>query len=277
MPDLSYNPLLKELRLNDNQITEIPETLRKCTALEIIDFGNNQIKEWKDIASLGSLLNLHNLNLKGNPLAQKKDYLEKVLDLIPSLRILDGERFDPKFLQRKKKQRQNVNLVEKKQRVKRMKLQKEKKERKETGEEVVEKKRKAAEEVEPKKQKKKSEEPKAKKQKKEEDPFFVVPEKKETPKRKLKAADVAAKKLKTEEAKKPKTDEVEPKKAEKPKPVPLVPQTKAQTGVVGVVDKSKKVKAKTKDTTDIVAALENESKKETQADTGTGLDVGGWD
>lgn len=265
---------MKELRLNDNQITEIPETLRKCSALEIVDFGNNQIKEWKDIASLGSLLSLHNLNLKGNPIAQKKDYLEKVLDLIPSLRILDGERFDPKFLQRKKKQRQNTNLVEKKQRVKRMKLQKEKKERKTRGEDedvemkdvVPEKKRKIKE----------KDEPKSKKQKKDSDMFFVAPEAVKKPK----VAEVAAKKAAAQKQKK----EAEPKKKkqeETPKTAaaaaaPVVPQTKAQTGVVGVVDKSKKNKTKAKAAakTDIVAALENE---ETQADTGTGLDVGGWD
>lgn len=77
VPDLSHNLLLKEIRLNDNKITEIPETLRKCNAIEIMDFGNNLIADWKDIAPLGSLLKLHSLNLKGNPLAKKKDYLEK--------------------------------------------------------------------------------------------------------------------------------------------------------------------------------------------------------
>lgn len=85
MPDLSHNPLLKEIRLNDNKITEIPETLRKCNAIEIMDFGNNGIKDWKDIAPLGSLLKLHSLNLKGNPLANKKDYLEKVSGITSQL------------------------------------------------------------------------------------------------------------------------------------------------------------------------------------------------
>lgn len=55
------------------------------------------------------------------------------------------------------------------------------------------------------------------------------------------------------------------------------PQTKAQTGVVGVVDKSKKVKTANKKSTDIVAVLESESKKKEDSSTGTGLDVGGWD
>lgn len=78
VPDLSSNTALKELRLNDNHISHIPETLRSCTSLEILDFGNNQIAEWTAIAALGSLTKLHNLNLKGNPIANKKDYFEKV-------------------------------------------------------------------------------------------------------------------------------------------------------------------------------------------------------
>lgn len=78
VPDLSSNIALKELRLNDNHISHIPETLRNCTSLEILDFGNNQISEWTAIAALGSLTKLHNLNLKGNPIVNKKDYFEKV-------------------------------------------------------------------------------------------------------------------------------------------------------------------------------------------------------
>lgn len=80
VPNLSYNTAVKEVRLNDNQITDIPESFRKCNAIEILDFGNNKISEWKAIASLGSLTKLNNLNLKGNPISSKKDYFEKVKD-----------------------------------------------------------------------------------------------------------------------------------------------------------------------------------------------------
>lgn len=79
---------------------------------------------FRDIASLGSLLNLHNLNLRGNPIADNKDYKDKILALIPSLRVLDGERFDMKFLERKQKQSTNLKLMEKKDRLKREKLEK---------------------------------------------------------------------------------------------------------------------------------------------------------
>ncbi|ORZ06911.1 hypothetical protein BCR42DRAFT_383634 [Absidia repens] len=125
IPDFSgQKDSLKETRLNDNDIDTIPNTLRKCQALEIIDLGNNKIENWSDIASLGSLLKLHNLNLRGNPITNKKDYKDKILNLIPSLRVLDGERFDLKFLERKQKQATNFKLMEKKDRLKREKLEK---------------------------------------------------------------------------------------------------------------------------------------------------------
>lgn len=99
VPDLSGNEVLRELRLNDNKITTLPDTLRRCSSLEILDLGNNLLKEWRyrkqsvnkgvvfcmlkfyhfsDVAPLGSLLKLTNLNLKGNPVASKEGYREKV-------------------------------------------------------------------------------------------------------------------------------------------------------------------------------------------------------
>ncbi|KAI9246830.1 hypothetical protein EDC94DRAFT_653251 [Helicostylum pulchrum] len=297
VPDLTHNVLLKEIRLNDNKITQIPETLRKCNAIEIMDFGNNGLANWTDIAALGSLTKLHNLNLKGNPIAKKKDYLEKILDLVPSLRILDGERFDPKFLERKKKQRENVNIVEKKQRMKRMKVQKEKKEKKEKGEvdedgdvhmkeadaPVTEGKKRKAKVTEILKVKAKksgaaesSDEPALKKKKKtasdEKDLFFVKSEDKPVETKKTKA---------TKTTTIPKESIVKKEPAASAAAIPALltkPQTKAETGVVGVVDKSKKLaKAGIKKTTDVVAALESESKKQEASNSGTGLDVGGWD
>ncbi|KAI9311399.1 hypothetical protein BX666DRAFT_1061897 [Dichotomocladium elegans] len=121
IPDFSVNPALKELRMNDNGIAKLPDTLRNCSSVEILDLGNNQLAEWSGIAALGSLTKLTNLNLKGNPLVEKDGYREKILKLVPSLRVLDGQRFDPKFLERKKKHEANLNIVEKKQRLKREK------------------------------------------------------------------------------------------------------------------------------------------------------------
>ncbi|KAF9155747.1 hypothetical protein BG015_008782 [Linnemannia schmuckeri] len=113
IPDLSENGLLKELRLNHNKLLTIPDSLRRCTALDILDLGGNMLREWSDVAPLGSLMHLINLNLQGNPICDKPDYKKKILELVPSLRVLDGERFDPKFLQIKAKRAEHKEVVEK--------------------------------------------------------------------------------------------------------------------------------------------------------------------
>lgn len=217
---------------------------------------------------------------------------------MPSLRILDGERFDPKFLERKKKQRENVNIVEKKQRMKRMKLQKEKKEKKDRGDideegdvqmteadaPVVENKKRKVKAAEITKVKSKksvtaesSDEPALKKKKKaasdEKDLFFLKPEDKPVEKKKVKTTKTVAAKKETVSKKEP----AAPVAAPVTSILPQKPQTKAETGVVGVVDKSKKLAKAGKKTTDVVAALESESKKQELSNSGTGLDVGGWD
>lgn len=104
----------------------------------------------------------------------------------------------------------------------------------------------------------------------EKDLFFLKPEDK----------PVSTKKVKTVNAKEaaPKKEQATSAAAVATAVLPQKPKTKAETGVVGVVDKTKKLlKAGSKKTTDIVAALENESKKQEVNDSGTGLDVGGWD
>jgi Leucine-rich repeat (LRR) protein len=86
VPDTKNNVLLLELRLTSNQITKLPNTLQVNTRLQIIDMGHNQISVLRFIEVLKCLVNLKNLNLKGNPLV---DYKE-VLDWLPRLHVLDG-------------------------------------------------------------------------------------------------------------------------------------------------------------------------------------------
>ncbi|GJJ73444.1 hypothetical protein EMPS_05802 [Entomortierella parvispora] len=113
IPDLSENGMLKELRLNHNKLLTIPDSLRRCTALDILDLGGNMLREWSDVAPLGSLMHLINLNLQGNPICDKPDYKKKILALVPSLRVLDGERFDPRFLEIKAKRAEHKEVVQK--------------------------------------------------------------------------------------------------------------------------------------------------------------------
>ncbi|KAI9094387.1 hypothetical protein DFS34DRAFT_571431, partial [Phlyctochytrium arcticum] len=117
-PDLRALPALKELRLNDNKIISIADHVRFLPALEILDVGNNLIRSLADVTSLASVHCLNNLTLKGNPLmpkdtpeddeaknAAKAKYRQSILTLCPTLRVLDTERFDAKFLERRTKRK----------------------------------------------------------------------------------------------------------------------------------------------------------------------------
>jgi hypothetical protein len=171
-------------------------------------------------------------------------------------------------LERKKKQRENLNIVEKKQRLKRIKLQKEKKEKKEKGQDIEEASEEAVPVTNKTEKKEKKEKSVVKKQKAPEAP-------------KTKRTAPATEERQVKKAKKEQSDEFFVK-GEKPNKeqqsvvveTPAAP-VQVRTGVVGIVDKSKKMKqgSKKNANSDVVAALETEDKQE----SGTGLDVGGWD
>ena len=85
---------LRELRLNANKICTIPDSIARVPRLEILDLGNNDLKEFTDLIHLMSCPRLRQLNLAGNPVAQKEGYREKMRVMLPSLRSLDGKPFE---------------------------------------------------------------------------------------------------------------------------------------------------------------------------------------
>ena len=93
-PTLFANSDLRELKLNDNLISNVTEQVSFTPKLEILDLGNNRISEYVDIIHLVSLKKLGQLNLKGNPITSKANYREKIKTMLPSLRILDGKKFE---------------------------------------------------------------------------------------------------------------------------------------------------------------------------------------
>ncbi|ORX34092.1 hypothetical protein BCR36DRAFT_588565 [Piromyces finnis] len=82
--------LLNKLSIAHNKIRVFPD-LRMNTELKELHLGNNFLKEFSDIENLKSLFHLNNLNLKGNPVTKLENYKEKILDLIPSLKVLDEQ------------------------------------------------------------------------------------------------------------------------------------------------------------------------------------------
>ncbi|GAA5972454.1 hypothetical protein JCM11641_001854 [Rhodosporidiobolus odoratus] len=72
--------------------------------LEILDLGNCGFKSWFGLKELARQDGVVNLGLKGNKAAEEaikesgvEEFKHKLTVLLPSLRILDNNRFDPKF------------------------------------------------------------------------------------------------------------------------------------------------------------------------------------
>ncbi|KAM0863768.1 hypothetical protein ACQ4PT_044401 [Festuca glaucescens] len=82
---------LKELRLAHNQITTIPSDLAKNTKLLNLDLGNNSIERVTDLKVLSELRYLRNLNLQGNPIAEKEGLAKKVMKIVPTVRIFNAK------------------------------------------------------------------------------------------------------------------------------------------------------------------------------------------
>ncbi|KAL2511071.1 Leucine-rich repeat (LRR) family protein [Abeliophyllum distichum] len=85
---------LKELRLAHNEITTIPSEFVRLVKLQNLDLGNNFITKWSDLKVLSSLVDLKNLNLQGNPVAEKENLVKKVKKLVPNVQIFNGRPID---------------------------------------------------------------------------------------------------------------------------------------------------------------------------------------
>ncbi|KAM3303170.1 hypothetical protein P3S67_014200 [Capsicum chacoense] len=82
---------LKELRLAHNDIKMLPSELAFNIKLQNLDIGNNVIMKRSDLKVLSSLVNLKNLNLQGNPIAEKEDLVKKIKKQVPNLQILNAK------------------------------------------------------------------------------------------------------------------------------------------------------------------------------------------
>ncbi|XP_072110513.1 LOW QUALITY PROTEIN: leucine-rich repeat-containing protein 72 [Mobula birostris] len=87
---LTMNYCLKELYLQNNLLTDVTDTLKHLTNLEILMLHNNWLtKLEKVVAELKKLMWLHTLNLFNNPLTQDRDYRLYVIYHLPSVQLLD--------------------------------------------------------------------------------------------------------------------------------------------------------------------------------------------
>ncbi|XP_050280081.1 uncharacterized protein LOC126721098 isoform X2 [Quercus robur] len=91
---LKYCTELKELRLSHNSIRTLPAELARNKKLQNLDLGNNAIIRWSDLEVLASLVNLKNLNLQGNPVAEKDKLAKKIKEVLPNLKIFNNKPAD---------------------------------------------------------------------------------------------------------------------------------------------------------------------------------------
>ncbi|KAJ1636640.1 hypothetical protein T492DRAFT_609963 [Pavlovales sp. CCMP2436] len=83
---------LKRLELNDNKISGGLEVLQNSSliSLSVLSLSGNRIKALEDLAALGGLPSLKQLDLEMCDVAQLADYREKVFEMIPQLKLLDN-------------------------------------------------------------------------------------------------------------------------------------------------------------------------------------------
>ncbi|KAI3412499.1 uncharacterized protein J3R85_017322 [Psidium guajava] len=99
---------LKELRLAHNQITALPSELAQNVKLRNLDLGNNLIKSWSHVKVLKSHVNLRNLNLLGNPIAEIEKSTNKIRKALPSLQIFNAKPINKNT----KMEKLDVNVVD---------------------------------------------------------------------------------------------------------------------------------------------------------------------
>jgi hypothetical protein len=79
IPDLSASPNLTELRVNNNMLTTMSDTILNNKKLKLLDISNNLLTNWDDVRLLVGLPFMTNLGVKGNnfpPPPESTDELE---------------------------------------------------------------------------------------------------------------------------------------------------------------------------------------------------------
>ncbi|KFO64763.1 Leucine-rich repeat and IQ domain-containing protein 1, partial [Corvus brachyrhynchos] len=91
MLSLYWLPLLQILLLSQNRLTELVP-LNSFVFLEKLDLKNNYLSDLKDVLTwFSGCHKLKELSLSGNPLLQEKSWRSSLLEVLPSLQLLDGE------------------------------------------------------------------------------------------------------------------------------------------------------------------------------------------
>lgn len=83
-------PALRKLELSDNRISNGLSHLTGSPKLTHLNLSGNRIKEFEELNPLKELENLEVLDLFNNEVTATESYRDKIFELIPSLKYLDG-------------------------------------------------------------------------------------------------------------------------------------------------------------------------------------------
>lgn len=83
-------PSLRKLELSDNRISNGLSHLTGSPKLTHLNLSGNRIKDFEELKPLKELVNLEVLDLFNNEVTTTEEYRDKIFELIPSLKYLDG-------------------------------------------------------------------------------------------------------------------------------------------------------------------------------------------
>ncbi|XP_053684595.1 acidic leucine-rich nuclear phosphoprotein 32 family member A [Sabethes cyaneus] len=83
-------PNLRKLELSDNRISNGLNHLTGSPKLTHLNLSGNRIKEFEELKPLKEFENLEVLDLFNNEITSTEEYRDKIFELIPSLKYLDG-------------------------------------------------------------------------------------------------------------------------------------------------------------------------------------------
>lgn len=83
-------PNLRKLELSDNRISSGLNNLTGCANLTHLSLSGNKIKDFEPLEPLKDLANLKSLDLFNCEVTNAEEYREKVFELLPNLKYLDG-------------------------------------------------------------------------------------------------------------------------------------------------------------------------------------------